>query len=401
MSNKNKDLRKEVIHFLKSQKGRTFKQKALSRKLNISNDEYTEFKQLLRDLSDEGKIQRYRKGQYGYPQEKEIVEGKLVITSKGFGFVLQDDDPDIFISYDNLDNAIDGDTVQVLIFKKSFGKNPEGKVLEVLERATENIVGVFKETKNGGLVYPEDDRLKSPIFIPKSDLESFKSGKAPKNGQVVVANLEDWSDPRNNPQGRITEVLGDPEMPKMDLKIVAKSKDLDLEFPDAVKNEAKHIKEVDWEKEIKRRLDLRDELCITIDPEDAKDFDDAVSLKQLGNGRFELGVHIADVSHYVQQGTAIDKEAWQRGTSVYFVQHVIPMLPERLSNELCSLRPNEDKLAYSVIMELDSSGQVHNVEKPSCPGPAFQKGGEESITSLCTATSITDSGQFNLTCPRC
>lgn len=362
MSKKNTDLRKEILNYLKGQKGRTFKQKALSRKLDISNDEYVEFKQVLHELSDEGKIQRYRKGQYGYPQEKEIVEGKLVITSKGFGFMLQDEDPDIFISYDNLANAIDGDTVQVLVFKKSFGKNPEGKVLEVLERATENIVGVFKETENGGLVYPEDDRLNSPIFIPKSDLKSAENGQVPKNGQIVVAEMEEWSDPRNNPQGHIIEILGDPDTPKMDLKIVAKSKDLDLEFPDAVKNEAKQIKEVDWKKELKRRLDLRDELCFTIDPEDAKDFDDAVSLKQLKNGRFEIGVHIADVSYYVQQGTAIDKEAWQRGTSVYFVQHVIPMLPERLSNELCSLRPNEDKLAYSVIMELDSSGQVHNYD---------------------------------------
>lgn len=362
MTKTKRDLRSQIIQFLKENQGKTYKQKVISQKLGVQQNQYVEFKQLLRDLSETGKIQRYRKGQYGYPQEKEIVEGRLVITSKGFGFVLQDEETDIFISYDNLGSAIDGDIVQALVFKKSYGKNPEGKILEVLERTTENIVGIFREQKTGGLVYPEDDRLQSPIYIPPDSMSAGKNEKRPKDGQVVVARLAEGSDPRHNPQGDIMEILGDPDAPKMDLKIVAKSKNLDLDFPEAVKKEAASIREVNWKQELKRRLDLRDELCFTIDPADAKDFDDAVSLKQLENGRFELGVHIADVSHYIQQGSDLDREAWRRGTSVYFVQHVIPMLPERLSNELCSLRPDEDKLTYSVIMELDSSGQVHNYD---------------------------------------
>jgi len=362
MSRSGKEIRKQIVNYLKGQRGRTFKPKQLSKSLSIPNDRYRDFKQWLRDLANEGKIERFRKNTYGYPEDKEIVEGKLSVTSKGFGFVLVEDGPDIFISYDNLQNAMDGDLVKALVFKKSFGKNPEGKVLEVLERSTENIVGIFRRTDKGGSVHPEDDRLKSDLYIPPANMTPEDGGDPPKDGQIVVVNLEEWADPRENPQGFIVEILGYPDESRMDLKIVAKSKDLDLEFPKSVLNDVQQIQEPDWDKELERRMDLRDETCFTIDPEDAKDFDDAVSFKQMENGRFQLGVHIADVSYYVQQGSAVDREAWQRATSVYFVQHVIPMLPERLSNNLCSLRPNEDKLAYSVIMELDSSGKVYDYD---------------------------------------
>lgn len=354
-------IRKKIKDYLQENQGNSFKQKTLSKKLNIPQQQYADFKKILRDMSNEGDIEKFRNSQYGYPQEKQIVEGRISITSKGFGFVLQDDTDDIFVSYDNLNNAMDSDIVKALVFNRKFGKNPEGKVLEILDRSTENIVGVFRREDVGGLVYPEDERLKAPLYIPPEHIPS-ENGATLKDGDIVVAQLEEWSDPRNKPQGKITEVLGAPDSPKMDLKIVAKSKDLDLEFPAQVQKEADSIKVPNFEKEVSRRKDLRELLCFTIDPEDAKDFDDAVSFRQLDNGRFELGVHIADVSYYVEEGKAIDKEAWERGTSVYFVQHVVPMLPERLSNELCSLRPNEDKLAFSVIMEMDSSGTVHDYE---------------------------------------
>ncbi len=272
-----------------------------------------------------------------------------------------EDGPDIFISYDNLANAMDGDTVQALVFDRKFGKNPEGKILEVLDRSSKNIVGIFRKYDGGGMVYPEDDRLKSPLYIPPEKTQP-DGDQVVQNGQVVVARLEDWADPRNNPQGYITTILGFPDEPKMDLQIVASSKDLDLDFPAAVKQEAEELTAQNWDKEIQRRLDLRERLCFTIDPEDAKDFDDAVSFRQMDNGRFELGVHIADVTHYVKENSAIDREAWKRGTSVYFVQHVIPMLPEKLSNELCSLKPEEDRLAFSVIMEIDANGTVYDYE---------------------------------------
>ncbi|HKJ66701.1 MAG TPA: ribonuclease R [bacterium] len=356
-----KEVRNKVLHFLKNHPKNTYKQKTLSKAIHIPKQNYPEFKDILRQMSDQGEIERFKSNRYSYPQEKRIVTGDLSITSKGFGFVLMDNERDIFISYDNLANSMDGDLVRALVFKQSFGKNPEGKVLEVLERSMENIVGVFRKYNGGGMVYPEDDRLKSPLYIPPDKIQP--DGKQPiQNGQIVVAQLEDWADPRDNPHGYITDVLGFPDEPKMDLRIVAKSKDLDLEFPDDVKHEEKQLAEPDWKNELKRRLDLRDTLCFTIDPEDAKDFDDAVSFRQKETGRFELGVHIADVSHFVRQGSAIDREAWKRGTSVYFVQHVIPMLPERLSSDLCSLKPDEDRLAFSVIMELDSSGTVYDYQ---------------------------------------
>jgi len=360
MSLNEQALRNRIIKFLKKHNNKSYKQKNLSSALEIRQKDYQAFKKILREMSQEGEIERFRKNQYGFPQEKDLVEGKLSVTSKGFGFVLMDEGRDVFISYDNLANAMDGDLVRALVFKKSFGKNPEGKILEVLNRSTVNIVGIFREQKTGGMVYPEDDRVKSPLYIPPDKIGSNGGARA-KNGQVVVARLEEWADPRDNPHGYITDVLGYPDDPKMDLQIVAKSKDLDLEFPAEVEKEAEQLSEPNW-KRLKGRLDLRDRVCFTIDPEDAKDFDDAVSFKQLDNGLFELGVHIADVSHYVAQGSSIDREAWNRGTSVYFVQHVIPMLPERLSNELCSLKPGEDRLAFSVIMQLDSSGKVNDYQ---------------------------------------
>ncbi len=354
-----KEVRKKVLQFLKTHQNNTYKQKTLSRAIHIPNQNYREFKDLLRQMSDQGEIERHKSNQYTYPQEKRVVTGELSITSKGFGFVLMENERDIFISYDNLANAMDGDMVRTLVFQQSFGKNPEGKVLEVLQRSMENIVGVFRKYNGGGMVYPEDDRLKSPLYIPPDKIQP-EGKQTIQNGQIVVAQLEDWADPRDNPHGHIIDVLGFPDEPKMDLRIVATSKDLDLDFPEEVKAEEKRLAEPDWQQELQRRLDLRDTLCFTIDPEDAKDFDDAVSFRQKENGRFELGVHIADVSHFVKRGSAIEREAWKRATSVYFVQHVIPMLPERLSNDLCSLKPEEDRLAFSVIMELDSGGTVYD-----------------------------------------
>lgn len=354
------EMKRRVLDFLGEKSPREYKQKTLSQKLDIPKSQYRHFKQLLRELSNKGKIERQKNNRYSAPQEKRVIEGELSVTSKGFGFVLMPDEKDIFISYENLANAMDGDRVRSLVFKRSFGKNPEGRILEVLERGTENIVGVFHRTDSGGVVHPEDERMRSPLYIPPEKISPEDGGEPPKDGMVVVARLEDWADPRHEPQGFITEVLGAQDTPKMDLMMVAKSRDLDLEFPDRVMQATEDIPKPDWDRELERRKDLREVTCFTIDPEDAKDYDDAVSLRQLDNGRFELGVHIADVSHFVKENSPVDQEAWRRGTSVYFVRHVIPMLPERLSNNLCSLKPDEDRLSYSVLMEVDSSGEVHD-----------------------------------------
>lgn len=290
---------------------------------------------------------------------QETVTGKLTITSKGFGFVLNSHGPDVYVSRDNLGTAMDGDIVEAAVFTRGRRDKPAGKIRRVVERSRENIVGVFHRTKEGGRITPEDDRLPAALFVPKDTLRENGLPRAPKNNEVVVARLSEWSDPKKPPVGYITEILGHKDDPGIEMKIVAKSQGLPLEFPKHVLEAANRIRQPKMREQSRRRKDLRKLTCFTIDPDGASDFDDAVSLRQLENGRFELGVHIADVSYYVTAGSTLDDEARLRGNSVYFVQDVIPMLPERLSNELCSLRPDEDKLAFSVIMEVDALGTVH------------------------------------------
>jgi ribonuclease R len=292
-------------------------------------------------------------------QEKHVT-GKLQINAKGFGFLLLEEGADIFIAYDNLANAMDGDTVEVVVFNR--GKKPSGKIVRVIERSGRTIIGIFRRAEGGGKVYPEDERLPSSLFIPQREIDSFKDRKNLKEGRVVTAELIEWKDPKKKPRGTVTAVLGDQDEPGMDLKVVALSYGLPLDFPEKIAREAKTLRDPVINKEVKDRLDLRKLDCFTIDPESAKDFDDALSLRQLPSGLFEVGVHIADVSHFVPEGGIIDKEAWERGTSVYFVQKVLPMLPERLSNEICSLVPNKPRLAFSVLMELDSLGELHDYQ---------------------------------------
>ena len=291
-------------------------------------------------------------------KKKQAITGKLTVNSRGFGFVLVPEGADLFVPLESLSTALDGDTVRAEIVREVEGRNPVGRIVEVVERATTDVVGVFRREAGLAQVVPEDERMRRPLRIPRGKEAAGPKGRPPENGQVVLARLEGWSDPNKDPEGRILEILGFPDDPGMDLMIIAKAKGLKTGFPKAVEEQVRRIALADVAAEARRREDLRGLACFTIDPENAKDFDDAVSLTQRENGLFELGVHIADVSHYVPEGTALDREARDRGTSVYFVRDVIPMLPERLSNELCSLRPNEDRLAFSVLMTVDSRGEV-------------------------------------------
>jgi ribonuclease R len=293
-------------------------------------------------------------------QKRRTIAGTLTITSKGFGFVHVDDGPDVFVAYENLHTAIDGDTVEAEVFPSSRKSKPAGRVVRVRERADRTIVGVFRRTRNGGKVYPEDDRLPSSLLIPTKSLREQKLEKEIRSGHVVEARLVDWSDPNEKPSGSILRIVGDQDEPGMDVKMIALTKGLALEFPREVQEEVDRIPEPDLKAEARRRTDLRNVVCFTIDPPDAKDFDDALSVRQRQDGLFEIGIHIADVSHFVSEGSAADREAQKRGNSVYFVQQVLPMLPERLSNELCSLRPNEPRLAFSVTVVLDSTGAVQD-----------------------------------------
>jgi len=282
----------------------------------------------------------------------------LAMTTRGFGFVERPDGPDIFVPSENLYTALDGDLVAAEILREPADRNPVGRVVRVTERARREIVGVFKKEDGRAIVVPEDERLKKPLSIARGRGKKRSGALTPAEGAVVVAEFIRWEDPEELPQGRVIEILGKPDDPSIDARIVARVHNLPREFPREVERSLRKMKPSPIRDELSRRKDLRSTVCVTIDPDDAKDFDDAVSLVQLPNGCYELGVHIADVSFYVPEGGPIDREAARRGTSVYFVRDVIPMLPERLSNHLCSLRPGEDRPALSIIMSIDSRGDV-------------------------------------------
>lgn len=362
--NKQKNFSQDVEAILSKHPNRTFKAKELARQLNISQSQYPAFRDALKRLANRGQIAKYKRNQYGAVKKAAILEGVLHVKTQGYGFLITEEgQDDVFISQKNMGTALHKDTVRVQLFARSAakpnrsggpGKSSEGRVIEVVKRARANIVGTFRKNKRYGFVVPDDLKITHDIFVQEGDDLNAKSG------QKVVVQIENWQHEKLNPEGRIVEVLGFPDEVGVDVLSVVKSFDLPTDFPEAVEKEARAIPSKIPQAEIRRRLDLRDAVTFTIDPEDAKDFDDAVSIRKLQNGNYELGVHIADVSYYVKERSVIDKEALRRGTSVYLVDRVVPMLPEKLSNHLCSLRPNEDRLTFSCIMEVTPKGKVVN-----------------------------------------
>lgn len=291
--------------------------------------------------------------------ERRKVTGKIRVHPGGFGFVLAQEGDDLFIPSDAMHTALDGDTVTAQQVRTIPGKNPIGRVTEVVHREQQKIIGTFQSIPGGGRVLSDDARLPVPLFIPKELLEpKSRRTRAPKDKEVVSAELLRWKTGDAHPTGRILEVLGSSRDADIDVRIAARSRGFPLEFPRQAEEEAETLLKAKIRKEKRSREDLRSLTCITIDPDTARDFDDALSVEQLDSGLFEVGVHIADVSWYVRENSALDREAAKRGTSVYLVDHVIPMLPEVLSNDLCSLRPGEDRLAFSVMMTLNSRGDV-------------------------------------------
>ncbi|HEY4612164.1 MAG TPA: RNB domain-containing ribonuclease, partial [Bacteroidota bacterium] len=327
-----------------------------------SDDEYRSLKEALHTLSETKQIRQERRGKVGHVHIPLTLVGVLQIKKQGLGFVtVRETNERVFIAPRFLGTAMHGDTVEVSLFaqpnkKREDAALPEGEIIKVLERSRTNIVGTLEQTKRAFIVVPDDRRMGADVFVPKE----HTAGAVP--GQKVVVQIESWGVSHLNPEGRIVNVLGRAGEVSAELLSVFHEYQLPLGFPAAVEQEAAGISADIPKTEIARRLDFRNNVCFTIDPEDAKDFDDAVSLEKLDDGNWNLGVHIADVSYYVNEGTALDREALQRGTSVYFPNAVIPMLPEKLSNELCSLRPNEDRLAYSVFMHMTPQGVVKGYE---------------------------------------
>ncbi len=349
---------KRIVKFLKNNPRKTYKKKEISRALEVHKDEYYLYRKALGALVDAGKVARLKGGVYGLPRPKKVVakrdlEGPIMMTRKGFGFIHNPETgEDAFIAGSNLYTALDGDIVSARLFKSSRGKSQEAQVVEIQSRARTSFVGTYKKSGYYGFVIPDNPKVYRDFFIPEG--ASLKA----KSGQKVVVQLDHWEPGELNPEGSITKVLGFPGDPGVDVESVVMGHGLELNFEKQLEaNTAAMTLDIS-KQEVARRLDLRDEMIFTIDPPDAKDFDDAISLKQLENGNYYLGVHIADVSHFVKAGSPLDEEALNRGTSIYLVDRVVPMLPEHLSNKLCSLQPHEDRFTFSCFMEVNGGGRV-------------------------------------------
>lgn len=355
-------IKQTLLSFMREEAYRPMDIQELVAVFDINPDEYKSFKKVLKSMEREGLIVRTKKDKFGVPERLGLITGKLQVHQKGFGFLLPETEgeKDVFIPSSSMNGAMNGDKVLVQITREDLnGKKREGEVREVLERSNTKIIGVYEDSRNFGFVVPEDTRLNQDIFISKKDRNGAK------DGEVVICEIVKWGDKRRSPEGIVKEVLGKKGDKGLDILTIIKKYGLPEEFPEKVLSYAENIEEEIEAKEYERRKDLRNLRMVTIDGEDAKDLDDAVSIERLDNGKFRLGVHIADVSHYVREKNPLDKEALKRGTSVYLIDRVIPMLPKKLSNGICSLNPKVDRLALSCFMVIDKSGKViqHEIEE--------------------------------------
>lgn len=328
------------------------KAKEIAMLLDIPKAKRSELMEVLDSLVADGTIGVSKKGKYMKPENVALV-GTFESTSRGFGFVvIPDREDDIFVKANDTMNAFYHDKVKVVITtEKNGGKRAEGKIVAIVEHEVKEVVGTFQKNRTYGFVIPDNAKINCDIFIP----QEFMNGAV--EGSKVVASISDYGSQSKNPQGKVTEVLGHIDDPGVDIMSIIKAYDLPVEFPESVKKAINDIPDVVSEKDKAGRVDLRNVQMVTIDGEDAKDLDDAVSISKEGPV-YHLGVHIADVSHYVTEGSALDKEALKRGTSVYLVDRVIPMIPHKLSNGICSLNQGEDRLALSCLMDIDEKGNI-------------------------------------------
>ncbi|WZL71718.1 ribonuclease R [Clostridiaceae bacterium 35-E11] len=352
-------IKEHILEFMREKAYSPMLDIELANVFEIGPQDIGDFYAVLDDMEKKGEIIKTKKHRYAAPERMNLMVGKLQVHGKGFGFVLSELEGygDVFISPSDMNGAMHSDRVIARISKKTGdGRRSEGEVIRILERANEEVVGIFESSRNFGFVVPDDTRIRMDVYIPKSEWNGAK------DGHKVIAKITKWPEPRRNPEGKVVEVLGHKDDVGTDILSIIKKYKLPEKFPQKVEEQAGSIEEHIPQSEIDRRRDLRDEIIVTIDGADAKDLDDAVSLKILPNGNYLLGVHIADVTHYVQERSPLDKEALKRGTSVYLVDRVIPMLPQKLSNGVCSLNPKADRLTLSVDMEIDAKGKVVNHE---------------------------------------
>jgi len=348
-------LEKEIYRMFDQHKNTLLNYKQLAKKLNVKAkfvkklipvilDEMTSTDQLEEVYPGKFKLKKIQSG---------IITGVVDLTASGSAYVVSDDiEEDVYVSSKNINTALHRDEVKVLLLAKRKKRKPEGKIVEIVSRAKDDFVGTIEISKSFAFLIPDDHKMRVDIYIPLGSL------KGAENGEKTIARITDWPEGAANPVGEITEVLGSPGDHVVEMRSILAEHGFSQSFHKAVETAASNIPKKIPDEEIAKRRDFRKTTTFTIDPADAKDFDDAISVKKLKNGNIKVGIHIADVTHYVKTGGVIDKEALKRGTSIYLVDRVIPMLPEVLSNKLCSLRPGEEKLCFSVVFELNDEGII-------------------------------------------
>jgi ribonuclease R/exosome complex exonuclease DIS3/RRP44 len=351
-----KDLSAKILKTLNKNSQQSFNYKQVAAKLDISDaGGKQQIIKKLEELKQKQRIEETSRGKYKIIQNEHYHVGILEVTSNGNAFFISEGlERDAFIPTINLNRGLDGDTVKVYVYRRRNNDRFEGEVIEVIERAKTEFVGVLQMNKNFGFVIPDSQKMYADIFISKQHI-----GKA-EHGDKVQAKITNWPDNSKNPFGKIITVLGKPGEHDTEIHSILLEYGLPYKFPEKVEKDAGKISMKITEEDIAKRRDMRSTTTFTIDPKDAKDFDDALSFKQLPNGNYEIGIHIADVSHYVQLNTVLEEEAYSRATSVYLVDRVVPMLPEVLSNGVCSLRPNEEKLTFSAVFEMNNKAELIN-----------------------------------------
>ena len=373
MTKNGRTIREKLLALVRAPDYRPRDRDEIARALGLQGRDRVEVRKTLHELEHAGEIVRIRKNRYVLPSEADLVTGKLSIHQAGYGFLVPEKagEPDIFIAAENTGTAMNGDRVVARISRdvpprrakvragQAAQHRSEGRVIRILERARDTIVGTLQQSRNFYYVVPDDPRLVHDVYVqvpPRARLP-----KTPTRDDKVVVRLEAWESRHVNPEGEIIEVLGAATAPGIDMLSIVRKYDLPTAFPKSVLDEANRIPQSVEQKLIQGREDLRDQFIVTIDPDDARDFDDAINVEKIDNtGVWRLGVHIADVSAYVTPDSALDREARRRGNSVYLPDRVIPMLPERLSNGVCSLNPDVDRLTHSVFIEFDKNGRAKN-----------------------------------------
>uniref|UniRef100_UPI00272BED00 ribonuclease R family protein n=1 Tax=Vallitalea guaymasensis TaxID=1185412 RepID=UPI00272BED00 len=341
MENTLEEKRQVLLEIINHKDYKPMKIKELGILLSINGDDEKRamLEETLEQLITEGKIIKTKRGKYSRPEAVNMIVGKFIAHAKGFGFVeIEGEENDIFIPAPYVNGAFNNDTVAIkLIRRDSKGKRKEGEVIKIIKRNDSDVIGTYQKSKNFGFVVADNKKFTKDIFISKN------KSKGAVSGHKVVVKITDWGNERRNPEGEITEIIGHINDPGTDILSIVKSYELPMQFPDVVMNQLDYIPSEVTEEDKAGRLDLREIQMVTIDGEDAKDLDDAITIQKNEDGTFTLGVHIADVTNYVTEGSPLDVEALRRGTSVYLVDRVIPMLPHKLSNGICSLNMGTDR----------------------------------------------------------